>query len=83
MTEVTYLGSVWGTMALRYMKPRDRGVIVQVAAGLAALGRFSKNGSEPPSCETCSWSARSPIHRVSCRRRSATTSARFAVVAPA
>lgn len=35
-TEVTYLGAVWGTMAaLRRMKPRDRGVIVQVGSALA------------------------------------------------
>ena len=35
-TEVTYLGTVWGTMAaLRRMKPRDRGSIVQVGSALA------------------------------------------------
>src|ERR671938_2060820 len=35
-TEVTYLGYVWGTMAaLRRMRPRDRGVIVQVGSALA------------------------------------------------
>jgi short-subunit dehydrogenase len=35
-TEVTYLGSVWGTMAaLRRMLPRDRGTIVQVGSALA------------------------------------------------
>jgi NAD(P)-dependent dehydrogenase (short-subunit alcohol dehydrogenase family) len=35
-TEVTYLGSVWGTLAaLKRMKPRDRGVIVQVGSALA------------------------------------------------
>jgi NAD(P)-dependent dehydrogenase (short-subunit alcohol dehydrogenase family) len=38
-TEVTYLGSVWGTMAaLRRMVPRDRGVIVQVGSALAFRG---------------------------------------------
>jgi NAD(P)-dependent dehydrogenase (short-subunit alcohol dehydrogenase family) len=38
-TEVTYLGSVWGTMAaLRRMKPRDSGVIVQVGSALAYRG---------------------------------------------
>ena len=38
-TEVTYLGSVWGTMAaLRRMAPRDRGVIVQVGSALAYRG---------------------------------------------
>jgi NAD(P)-dependent dehydrogenase (short-subunit alcohol dehydrogenase family) len=38
-TEVTYLGSVWGTMAaLRLMRPRDRGVIVQVGSALAYRG---------------------------------------------
>jgi NAD(P)-dependent dehydrogenase (short-subunit alcohol dehydrogenase family) len=36
VTEVTYLGFVYGTMAaLRRMKPRDRGTIVQVGSALA------------------------------------------------
>jgi len=36
VTEVTYLGYVYGTMAaLRRMLPRDRGVIVQVGSALA------------------------------------------------
>jgi NAD(P)-dependent dehydrogenase (short-subunit alcohol dehydrogenase family) len=35
-TEVTYLGYVWGTMAaLRRMRPRDHGTIVQVGSALA------------------------------------------------
>jgi len=35
-TEVTYLGAVWGThVALKRMKPRNRGVIVQVGSALA------------------------------------------------
>lgn len=35
-TQVTYLGAVWGTMAaLKRMKPRDSGVIVQVGSALA------------------------------------------------
>jgi NAD(P)-dependent dehydrogenase (short-subunit alcohol dehydrogenase family) len=35
-TEATYLGYVWGTMvALRRMRQRDRGVIVQVGSALA------------------------------------------------
>ena len=35
-TEVTYLGAVWGTRAaLRRMKPRNRGTIVQVGSALA------------------------------------------------
>lgn len=35
-TEVTYLGTVWGTMAaLKCMLPRDRGCIVQVGSALA------------------------------------------------
>ena len=39
VTEVTYLGSVWGTMAaLRLMRPRDRGTIVQVGSALAYRG---------------------------------------------
>jgi NAD(P)-dependent dehydrogenase (short-subunit alcohol dehydrogenase family) len=38
-TEVTYLGSVWGIMAaLRRMRERDRGVIVQVGSALAYRG---------------------------------------------
>lgn len=36
VTEVTYLGAVYGTMvALRHMLPRDHGSIVQVGSGLA------------------------------------------------
>jgi len=36
VTEVTYLGYVWGTLAaLRRMKPRDRGVIVQVGSAVS------------------------------------------------
>lgn len=36
VTEVTYLGYVYGTMAaLKRMKPRDRGTIVQVGSALA------------------------------------------------
>lgn len=36
VTEVTYLGYVYGTLAaLKYMLPRDRGVIVQVGSALA------------------------------------------------
>jgi NAD(P)-dependent dehydrogenase (short-subunit alcohol dehydrogenase family) len=36
VTEVTYLGAVYGTMeALRLMKPRDRGVIIQVGSALS------------------------------------------------
>jgi NAD(P)-dependent dehydrogenase (short-subunit alcohol dehydrogenase family) len=38
-TRVTYLGVVWGTRAaLRRMRPRDRGVIVQVGSALAYRG---------------------------------------------
>lgn len=36
VTEVTYLGAVWGTMAaLKRMRSRNRGVIVQVSSALA------------------------------------------------
>ena len=39
VTEVTYLGFVYGTMAaLKRMKPRDRGTIVQVGSALAYRG---------------------------------------------
>ena len=39
VTEVTYLGYVYGTMsALRRMLPRDQGVIVQVGSALAYRG---------------------------------------------
>lgn len=39
VTEVTYLGFVYGTMAaLRYMLPRNRGTIVQVGSALAYRG---------------------------------------------
>jgi len=38
-TEVTYLGTVWGTMAaLRRMVPRNRGTIVQVGSALSYRG---------------------------------------------
>jgi NAD(P)-dependent dehydrogenase (short-subunit alcohol dehydrogenase family) len=38
-TDVTYLGTVWGTKAaLRRMLPRDRGTIVQVGSALAYRG---------------------------------------------
>jgi short-subunit dehydrogenase len=39
VNEVTYLGYVYGTMtALRRMKPRDRGVVVQIGSALAYRG---------------------------------------------
>jgi NAD(P)-dependent dehydrogenase (short-subunit alcohol dehydrogenase family) len=39
VTEVTYLGYVYGTLAaLRRMKPRDHGVIIQVGSALAYRG---------------------------------------------
>ncbi|HEU4979295.1 MAG TPA: SDR family oxidoreductase [Solirubrobacteraceae bacterium] len=39
VTEVTYLGQVYGTMAaLRRMRPRDRGAIVNVGSALAYRG---------------------------------------------
>jgi NAD(P)-dependent dehydrogenase (short-subunit alcohol dehydrogenase family) len=39
VNEVTYLGSVWGTMAaLRRMRSRDRGTIVQAGSALAYRG---------------------------------------------
>jgi len=39
VTDVTYLGTVWGTLAaLRRMKPRDHGTIVQVGSALAYRG---------------------------------------------
>src|SRR5438445_13902249 len=39
VTEVTYLGYVYGTLAaLKRMLPRDRGVIVQVGSALAYRG---------------------------------------------
>ncbi len=39
VTEVSYLGYVYGTQAaLRYMRPRDRGAIVQVGSALAYRG---------------------------------------------
>jgi NAD(P)-dependent dehydrogenase (short-subunit alcohol dehydrogenase family) len=39
VTEVTYLGSVYGVQAaLRRMRPRDRGVIVQVGSSLSYRG---------------------------------------------
>lgn len=39
VTDVTYLGQVWGTRAaLRYMLPRDRGSVVLVGSALAYRG---------------------------------------------
>jgi NAD(P)-dependent dehydrogenase (short-subunit alcohol dehydrogenase family) len=39
VTDVTYLGYVWGTLAaLRRMLPRDRGMIIQVGSALAYRG---------------------------------------------
>ncbi len=39
VTEVSYLGYIYGTMAaLRHMRPRDRGTIVQVGSALAYRG---------------------------------------------
>jgi short-subunit dehydrogenase len=39
VTEVTYLGYVYGTLAaLKYMLPRDRGIIIQVGSALAYRG---------------------------------------------
>lgn len=39
VADVTFLGSVWGTRAaLKRMKPRDRGVIVQVGSALGERG---------------------------------------------
>ena len=39
VTEITYLGSVYGTLvALKYMRPRDRGVIIQVGAPIGRGG---------------------------------------------
>ena len=39
VTEVTYLGFVHGTMAaLRHMRPRNRGTIIQVGSALAYRG---------------------------------------------
>lgn len=36
VNDVTYLGAVWGTMAaLRHMRPRNRGTIVQVSSALS------------------------------------------------
>ena len=39
VTDVTYLGAVWGTLAaLRRMRPRDRGTVVLVGSALAYRG---------------------------------------------
>lgn len=39
VTEVSYLGTVWGTRsALRRMAPRDRGVVMQVGSAMAYRG---------------------------------------------
>jgi NAD(P)-dependent dehydrogenase (short-subunit alcohol dehydrogenase family) len=37
--EVTFLGQVWGTLAaLQYMRPRDRGTIINIGSALAFIG---------------------------------------------
>jgi NAD(P)-dependent dehydrogenase (short-subunit alcohol dehydrogenase family) len=49
VTEVTYLGFVHGTMAaLRHMRPRDRGTIVQVSSALAYRGIPRKDNLTAP-----------------------------------
>ena len=59
VTEVTYLGYVHGTLAaLRRMKPRDRGTIVQVGSALAYR-------SIPLQSAYCAAKARHPrVHRL-------------------
>jgi NAD(P)-dependent dehydrogenase (short-subunit alcohol dehydrogenase family) len=50
VTEVTYLGYVHGTLAaLQRMRPRDRGVIVQVGSALAYRGIPLQSASAEPS----------------------------------
>jgi NAD(P)-dependent dehydrogenase (short-subunit alcohol dehydrogenase family) len=50
VTEVTYLGYVHGTLsALRRMRPRDRGVIVQVGSALAYRAIPLQAAYAPPS----------------------------------
>jgi NAD(P)-dependent dehydrogenase (short-subunit alcohol dehydrogenase family) len=45
VTEVTYLGAVYGTLAaLRHMLPRDRGTVVQVGSALAYRGLPLQSG---------------------------------------
>ena len=80
-TEVTYLGTVYGTMAaLKRMVPRNRGTVVQVGSALAyraiplAVGllrrRSSRSAASPtrcaPSCSTTR--AASGSRWCSCRR---------------
>jgi NAD(P)-dependent dehydrogenase (short-subunit alcohol dehydrogenase family) len=57
VTEVNYLGYVYGTLAaLRRMLPRDRGAIVQVGSALAYRGSLCNPRIAPPSTPSrASW----------------------------
>jgi NAD(P)-dependent dehydrogenase (short-subunit alcohol dehydrogenase family) len=60
VTEVTYLGVVYGTMsALRRMLPRDRGVIVQVGSALAAAASRCSRRTAAPSTRSAAAPTRS------------------------
>ncbi|WP_431271805.1 SDR family NAD(P)-dependent oxidoreductase [Dankookia sp. P2] len=59
VTEVTYLGYVHGTLAaLRHMRPRDAGTIVQVGSALA----YRAIPLQSAYCAAKSRSVASPIH---------------------
>jgi NAD(P)-dependent dehydrogenase (short-subunit alcohol dehydrogenase family) len=60
VTEVTYLGSVYGVMsALKRMRPRDRGTIVQVGSALAYRGIPLQSPTAPRSTPCRDFSTRS------------------------
>jgi NAD(P)-dependent dehydrogenase (short-subunit alcohol dehydrogenase family) len=68
-TDVTYLGAVWGTQAaLKRMKPRNRGVIVQIGSALA----YRSIPLQPPIAPR---RARGAVLRTPCDQSSFTTAA--------
>ena len=70
VTDVTYHGTVWGTMAaVRRMRERDRGTIVQVGSGAAYR-------SLPLQAAYCAREVRRPrVHRRAPQRAGATRAA--------
>ncbi len=70
--EVTFLGQVWGTMAaLKRMRSRQRGTIVDVGSALAFIGI-------PFQSAYCSSSSRAWVFSSQSRPNSSMTAAMFA-----
>ena len=76
VTEANYLGYTYGTMAaLKYMKTRDRGTIVQVGSALAYRGIHCKRRTAAPS--TQSRDSTRPCVASYCTTRATSTSRWF------